>query len=235
MNATNEAILYAKSPEELYGKVCEAAYSSGGFLATAVFLLDSETSLLRFATGCGEDIARLRSVDISIIANTAEGNGVCGQAFRDRGACVSNDFLNDPRSLAWREGARKGGVGAVAALPLTCNGRTVGVFLVTRQKVGSFSERIVSLLERMAANVSFALDNFDHAHSDDLNSQLDVRRVMQSLKPRERELLWLAYVEGMTHQEIAIATGLTALSVRPLLFRARKKAASLLRPEGKRA
>jgi GAF domain-containing protein len=165
LNATNEAILYAKSPEELYGKVCEAAYSSGGFLATAVFLLDSETSLLRFATGCGEDIARLRSVDISIIANTAEGNGVCGQAFRDRGACVSNDFLNDPRSLAWREGARKGGVGAVAALPLTCNGRTVGVFLVTRQKVGSFSERIVSLLERMAANVSFALDNFDHEAS----------------------------------------------------------------------
>ena len=78
------------------------------------------------------------------------------------------------------------------------------------------------------------LDNFDQAHSDDLNSQLDVRRVMQSLKPRERELLWLAYVEGMTHPEIAVATGLTAFSVRPLLFRARKKAASLLRPEGER-
>jgi RNA polymerase sigma-70 factor (ECF subfamily) len=79
------------------------------------------------------------------------------------------------------------------------------------------------------------LDNFDQAHSEDLNSQLDVRRVMQVLKPRERELLWLAYVEGMTHTEIAIATGLAALSVRPLLFRARKKAARLLRPEGKSA
>ncbi|TDM75629.1 hypothetical protein CEE97_10995, partial [Lactobacillus crispatus] len=33
LNATNEAILYAKSPEELYGKVCEAAFSSGSFLA----------------------------------------------------------------------------------------------------------------------------------------------------------------------------------------------------------
>lgn len=79
------------------------------------------------------------------------------------------------------------------------------------------------------------LDDFDQAHSEDLNAQLDVRRVMKALKPRERELLWLAYVEGMTHTEIATATGLTALSVRPLLFRARKKAASLLRPEGKRA
>lgn len=69
----------------------------------------------------------------------------------------------------------------------------------------------------------------------DLNSQLDVRKIMKVLKPRERELLWLAYVEGMSHAEIAIATGLTALSIRPLLFRARKKAATLLRPGGEGA
>ena len=54
LNATNEAILYAKSPEELYEKVCEAAFSSGDFLAAAIFLLDPETNLLRFAAGCGE-------------------------------------------------------------------------------------------------------------------------------------------------------------------------------------
>jgi RNA polymerase sigma-70 factor (ECF subfamily) len=78
-------------------------------------------------------------------------------------------------------------------------------------------------------------ERFEQAHCSDLNSQLDVRKIMRALKPRERELLWLAYVEGMSHAEIAIATGLTALSIRPLLFRARKKAASLLRPEGKGA
>jgi RNA polymerase sigma-70 factor (ECF subfamily) len=76
-------------------------------------------------------------------------------------------------------------------------------------------------------------EGFDQAHANDMDTQLDIRRVMKALKPRERELLWLAYVEGMNHQEIAIATGLTALSIRPLLFRARRKAASLLRPEGK--
>lgn len=75
-------------------------------------------------------------------------------------------------------------------------------------------------------------EGFDCGHAGDMDAQLDVRHVMKSLKPRERELLWLAYVEGMTHTEIATATGLTALSVRPLLFRARKRAASLLRPEG---
>lgn len=76
-------------------------------------------------------------------------------------------------------------------------------------------------------------EHFDQALSSDLNVQIDIRRIMQVLKPKERLLLWLAYVEGMTHAEIASATGLTALSVRPLLFRARKKAAALLQPEGK--
>lgn len=162
LNATNEAILYAKSPEELYTKVCEAAFSVGDFLAVAVFLLEPETNLLRFAAGCGDDVPRLRSIDISIVAGTPEGSGVAGQAFRDRHVCVSNDFLNDRRSLAWREGAKANQVGAAAALPLTCNGERVGVLLVSRREAHSIDGQLVSMLERVSANVSFALDNFNH-------------------------------------------------------------------------
>jgi diguanylate cyclase (GGDEF)-like protein len=160
LSATNEAILYAKSPEELYGKVCEAAFSSGDFLATAVFLQAEGTDLLRLAAGFGEDIARLSRIDISVAAGTPEGSGVCGQAFRDREVVVANDFLNDPRSQAWRVGARKGKVGAAAAVPLTCQGRSIGVFLVTRRDAGSLTDEAVAMLKRMSANIGFALDNF---------------------------------------------------------------------------
>jgi RNA polymerase sigma-70 factor (ECF subfamily) len=68
------------------------------------------------------------------------------------------------------------------------------------------------------------------SHTADLDTPIDVRAALQSLKPRERELLWLAYVEGMSHHEIAAATGLQSLSVRLLLYRARNKAAALLSP-----
>ncbi|MBI5320233.1 GAF domain-containing protein [Bradyrhizobium sp.] len=165
LNATNEAILYAKSPEELYAKVCEAAFSSGDFLATAIFLHEPGTNLLRFVAGLGEDSARLRSIQISADAGTPEGAGVGGQAFRDGKVCVSNDYLNDARSLAWRKGVADGHIGAAAAMPLTCNGKCVGVFLVTKREVGSLSEEVVALLERMSKNISFALDNFDHEAS----------------------------------------------------------------------
>src|SRR5438445_7903468 len=59
--------------------------------------------------------------------------------------------------------------------------------------------------------------------------QTDMRRAFEQLKPRERQLLWLAYVEGANHKEIADSTGLRTGSVKLLLFRARRKLADLLR------
>jgi RNA polymerase sigma-70 factor (ECF subfamily) len=62
--------------------------------------------------------------------------------------------------------------------------------------------------------------------------EMDVARTMKELKPRERALLWLAYVEESGHDEIAASLGLAPKSVRVLLFRARRKLASLLRQRG---
>jgi len=65
----------------------------------------------------------------------------------------------------------------------------------------------------------------------DQDARLDVQAAMRHLKARERELLWLAYVEGMSHAEIAAATGLGVMSIRILLYRARQKAIEFLRPQ----
>jgi len=57
---------------------------------------------------------------------------------------------------------------------------------------------------------------------------LSVRQAFDRLKPRDRQLLWLAYIEGSSHQEIAQHTGLRPGSIRLLLFRARHKMAKLI-------
>jgi RNA polymerase sigma-70 factor (ECF subfamily) len=69
----------------------------------------------------------------------------------------------------------------------------------------------------------------DQSCEDDLETRTDVRRAFDRLKPRERQLLWLAHVEGFDHKEIARVTGLTVASVRVLLFRARRELAGALR------
>jgi RNA polymerase sigma-70 factor, ECF subfamily len=60
----------------------------------------------------------------------------------------------------------------------------------------------------------------------------DALRFFRQLKPQEQLLLWLAYVEGFEHREIAAAVGLGEKSVRVLLFRARKKLAHTLESAG---
>ena len=56
----------------------------------------------------------------------------------------------------------------------------------------------------------------------------DLQRAMTRLEPVQRELLWLAYAQGSSHEEIAEILGVRAISVRTLLLRARRKLAGLL-------
>ena len=83
--------------------------------------------------------------------------------------------------------------------------------------------------EREAA-VSMRPESATHGNADDL--RYDMTRVFSELKPRERALLWLAHVEGSSHEEISAALGLKTRSVRVLLFRARKRLADVLRKHG---
>ena len=66
------------------------------------------------------------------------------------------------------------------------------------------------------------------------DSQAMLGPVMKQLRPRDRELLWLAHAEGYSHREIAQITGLASASIRLLLFRARRKIARLLGDQERR-
>jgi RNA polymerase sigma-70 factor (ECF subfamily) len=64
------------------------------------------------------------------------------------------------------------------------------------------------------------------------DSRLTLSPALAQLRPRDRQLLWLAHAENYTHREIAQITGLAAPSIRLLLFRARRQMAQLLQKEG---
>ena len=81
-------------------------------------------------------------------------------------------------------------------------------------------------IEELSENV-FAC-NAGPASSD---SQIILGPALATMRPRERQLLWLAHAEGYSHREIAEITGLAATSIRLLLFRARRKIARLLQEQ----
>jgi RNA polymerase sigma-70 factor (ECF subfamily) len=69
------------------------------------------------------------------------------------------------------------------------------------------------------------------ASSAQSDSQAVLGPALAQLRPRDRQMLWLAYAEGYSHREIAQVTGLASASIRLLLFRARRKIAALLRQQ----
>jgi RNA polymerase sigma-70 factor (ECF subfamily) len=79
----------------------------------------------------------------------------------------------------------------------------------------------------------------DTANAGDQAAQrIDLARAMEQLKPRERSLLWLAYAQGWSHEEIAASLGVKTASMKALLHRARRRLATLLgrpRPSGGRS
>jgi RNA polymerase sigma-70 factor, ECF subfamily len=82
---------------------------------------------------------------------------------------------------------------------------------------------------------SVVLDSERHSDSGEAGERavrrLDLNRAMGRLKPRERAMLWLAYAQGFSHQEIAAVLGLRASSLKALLHRARRRLVTLLRHE----
>jgi RNA polymerase sigma-70 factor (ECF subfamily) len=87
---------------------------------------------------------------------------------------------------------------------------------------------------------------FDESVSHDVSSEpidvgertvrrLDLARAMDRLKPRDRSMLWLAYAQGFSHEEIAGMLGLRTSSLKALLHRARQRLIALLRAPGDRS
>jgi RNA polymerase sigma-70 factor, ECF subfamily len=63
--------------------------------------------------------------------------------------------------------------------------------------------------------------------------EMDLANILRhEMTERERQLLWLAYAEEFSHREIAQMTDLREGSIRPLLYRARQKLATLLSAAG---
>lgn len=64
------------------------------------------------------------------------------------------------------------------------------------------------------------------------NRRLDVSRAMARLRSRDRAMLWLAYGQGASHEEIAEVVGIGRASVKTMLHRARTRLAAFLTPKG---
>ena len=75
ISATNEAILRAKTEQELYQRVCDAAVHSGKSAATVVLLAEPDSIWLKPVAGTGEIVEQIMRAPFSIDAGQPLRNG----------------------------------------------------------------------------------------------------------------------------------------------------------------
>jgi len=156
----NQAIVRCESEQELYSEICRVAVELGGVEMAWIGLLDEASRHVRPVASSGVNLAYLDGINISVNPDEAIGRGLIGAAFRENRSVWCQDFLGDPSMMPWHDRAASFGWRAVAILPLRRNGEVVGFFALYDSESNIFYQDARELLEEMALDISFAMDNF---------------------------------------------------------------------------
>lgn len=161
LSRTNQAIVQMQNIDALFHRVCLIAIEHGDYMGAWIGLPDpgNEQIIPRYLAGSTTDYARQLRIGTS--ESTAEGRGPAGQALRSGKPYYCQDFLLDPNTEPWHEAACRFNIRASVALPLLRAGQPYAVLTLYSHEPDVFDEKMRALLEEMAANLSFAIDNLD--------------------------------------------------------------------------
>jgi diguanylate cyclase (GGDEF)-like protein len=163
LSASSEAMMRAKTREQLYQLVCQAVAEGGEFASISIALADEENKKLVVVAAQGPCAEEVKKLDLAITDDRPEGRGLTGTAFRSRQPCVSNDYLANDQFAAFHDSFRRFGVRSAVAMPLLSRSEATGVIAFQATELNYFSPEMIELLGRLATNVSLTLEDFDRA------------------------------------------------------------------------
>jgi len=183
LSATNRAIVYLRTKSEFFSEICRVLVEIGGFRMAWIGLADSEQSIIRPVASAGFINGYLDTINIST-EDIPRGRGPTGTVYREGKYYFSNNIATDPRMMPWRENALKRGYLANAAFPFALGTNNAGVISLYAPVVGFFDEEIITLLEELSVDISFALRTID-----DQNSQKIAEAALRESENRYRSLV----------------------------------------------
>ncbi len=158
LSRTNGAIVRMSDPQRLYQEICRICVEHGH--ASIAYISLAEGGVGKPVAWAGPAEVFISGFERASQPGAGEHRGLTVEALRTGVRQVSNDCVSDPRTLPWRELAAAIGTKAVAAFPFRCAEQTVGALSLHMTIEGFFDGRLIDLVEEMAGDISFALDNF---------------------------------------------------------------------------
>ncbi len=166
ISACDRAMIRAGSRAELFDAVTRVAVEEGGYLMSWVGLAqdDAAKTVLPVAH-CGSDDGYLEAAKV-VWADEERGRGPTGTAIRT-GRLQMSPFQSDFAATAvWREEALRRGFAASIALPLRQGPEVIGSLTLYTGRQDRFDDGELTLLEKLAASISYALDNLSRQENE---------------------------------------------------------------------
>jgi PAS domain S-box-containing protein len=182
----NQMVIHSKNQDEVFYEACRIVMVEGKFLMAWIGLFDPDFEHLKPVTLYGFEEGYLNNmVEISTRNDLQEGHGPTGSAFREGKAIVSNDLDKDPSYKLWRAEALKRGYASSIALPIFFKGKVIGTLNIYSSTKDFFNESEVELLEKIALNISYAIDTIENekqhrqAEEDLKKSEINYRTIFE--------------------------------------------------------
>ncbi len=162
LSQCNQAIVRCAREEDLLPQVCRAAVEFGGMEMAWIGFVDPETRMVLPVARFGKHAdAYLQDIEICVSDESPLGCGPAGTAIREGHPVWYQDSQSGPDISPWHGRRARFGWTASASLPLSRGGSAVGALNLYTGETAAFDDAVRDLLIEIAADVSFALDNFE--------------------------------------------------------------------------
>ncbi|NDP39914.1 MAG: EAL domain-containing protein [Rhodoferax sp.] len=172
----NQAIVRCTDEAALFAQICRIVVEHGGMKTAWIGLLEIPGQVVRLTVSHGVGVEQLIDIHITADADEPTGRGPTGITVRRNQPFWCQDYQHDPITAPWHALGARLGWAASAALPLHRNGRVIGALNVYAGEVNAFDAQTQKLLVEMAADIDYALGNFDRDAARLRSQQMDALR-----------------------------------------------------------
>ncbi|HKJ07485.1 MAG TPA: EAL domain-containing protein [Gammaproteobacteria bacterium] len=161
LSEVNQAIVRMNEEADLFPLVCRVAVEFGGVRMAWIGGLSPQTGRVSPLESYGTGTGYLDDIRIAGSDSVPEGRGPAATALRGNRPVIINHYLQDPMTAPWHAQARQFGWNSSGSFPIQRSGRPFAMLGVYHEAEDFFDDETVALLDEMARDISFALDNFD--------------------------------------------------------------------------